>query len=87
MGNPVFAGRYELRRDKGACVEQVVFDPAVTSSGHLGFAEQFASFVDTILQDAPNVCSFEDALQVHRTMSAIDQSLATGQIIDLSPSI
>lgn len=83
MGNPNHAGSYELRQQRGLRVADVVIDPHLTGVGHLGMREEFDNFVKTVLDGAPNVCSFEDALALHRQMEAIDQSLATGQVIEL----
>ncbi len=87
MGNPWYpegAGSYELRLDRGVRKSQVVFDGRLTSRGHLGWTEQFDTFVATVLDGAPNACSFDDALAVHRMMVAIDRSLATGEVINLN---
>ena len=83
MGNPDHAGSYELRCDGGVRVAQVVLDPHLTGRGHLGMQEEFNNFLNTILEGAPNVCPFEDALAIHRQMVAIDRSLATGEVIEL----
>lgn len=83
-GNPNYAGSYELRAQSGRLVSQMVFDPKKTSSGHLGFSEQWEFFLDTVLEGAPNVCSFEDARQVHRMMKAIDRALTSGEEETLS---
>lgn len=81
QGNPIDAGRYELRQDRGVRVSQVVFDPRLTSPGHLGFREEIDNFAATILDDATNVCPFADALAAHRQMVMLDQALATGRVI------
>ena len=80
-GNPIGAGHYELRTDGGVRVSEVRFDPQLTSSGHLGFAEQWDFFLDSILEGTPNVCPFEDALTVHRMMMALDKSLGSNEVI------
>jgi predicted dehydrogenase len=83
MGNPNHAGSFELRTNGGAQVAQVVIDPQLTGTGHLGMREELDHFVRTVLDDAPNACSCADALAIHRMMTAIDRSLATGQVITL----
>jgi len=87
MGNPWYpegAGSYDLRTDGGLRKSQVVFDGGLTSRGHLGFGEQFANFVAAVMDNGPNVCTVVDAIAIHRQMTAVDQSLATGRIIDLA---
>jgi predicted dehydrogenase len=86
QGNPWLpegAGSYELRRDCGIRKSQVVFDGKLTSTGHLGFKEQFSAFVATVCHGAPNACPIADAVALHRQMVALDQSLATAQVITL----
>lgn len=86
MGNPwlpLGAGSFELRTQGGMVVSNSVFDPAFTSPGHLGFAEEMVAFADTVLEGKPNVCSYDDALALHRQMVAIDRAFATGQVISL----
>lgn len=80
---PEGAGSYELRTDRGARKGRIVFDGQLCSRGHLGFAEQFDRFVRTVLDGAPNVCPFEDALVTHRLLEAIDRSLASGEVVEL----
>jgi predicted dehydrogenase len=80
-GNPIGAGHYELRTHGGICVSDVRFDPALTSVGHLGFAEQWEFFLDSVFEGAPLVCSLDDGVRVHRMMRAIDRSLGTGEVI------
>ncbi len=53
------------------------------SPGHLGFREQHTAFMDSILNGAEVQVTAEDGLQVTRILEAIDQSLATGQVVDL----
>ena len=89
MGNPWLpekAGSYELRTDRGRKKAHVVFDGALCSTGHLGFKEQFAAFVDGIIEGGPNPCPFEDALATQRLLHAIDRSLATGAVVEVRPS-
>lgn len=88
MGNPYYphgAGSFELRTARGARVDQVAFDGQLCSRGHLGFAEQLDHFVRTVLDGAPNVCDFAAALHVHEQMRAIDQALASGQVVNVTP--
>jgi predicted dehydrogenase len=85
-GNPWLpegAGSFELRTDRGVMKAQCVFDAKLTSPGHLGFTEEMERFARTVLDGAPNVCCFEDALALHRQMMAIDQALATGEVVTL----
>ncbi len=86
MGDPWYpegAGSYDLRMDKGLYKCRIVFDGKLTSPGHLGFKEQLDNFVNTVLHGSANICSFEDALAVHRQMKSIDQSLSSGQVITI----
>ena len=86
MGNPWLpegAGSYELRQDGGIRKGQVVFDGKLTSTGHLGFREQFDNFVAAVLEGAPNVCPVEDAIAIHQQMVALDRSLATGDTVTM----
>jgi predicted dehydrogenase len=85
-GNPWLpegAGSFELRTDRGVMKAQCVFDAKLTSPGHLGFTEEMERFARTVLDGAPNVCCFEDALALHKQMMAIDQALATGEVVTL----
>ncbi len=86
VGNPWLpegAGSYELRLDNGLRHGTISFDGTMTSRGHLGFREQLAAFVATVLDGAPNACDIDDAIAIHRQMVAIDRSLATGRVIDI----
>lgn len=86
-GNPISAGRFELRRDRGLEVSRVEFDPALTSAGHLGFAEQWDAFAASIREGAANVCPIDDALAIHTMMRAIDQSLSSGQVVQIENAL
>lgn len=84
LGDPFYpdgAGSYELRTHRGARVGQLYFDSTLTSPGHIGFVEQLQRFVATILDDAPNVCSFEDGYDTLRTLMMLDRALASGQTV------
>lgn len=83
MGNPNHAGSFELRTNGGVQVAQVVIDRCLTGTGHLGMREELDNFVRTALDGAPNACSYDDALAIHRMMTAIDRSLATGHVVTL----
>lgn len=87
MGNPWLpegAGSFELRREGGVYRSQVVFDGKLTSTGHLGFREQFDNFVAAILDGGPNRCPIGDAIALHRQMVALDRALATGEVVTLA---
>ena len=86
MGTPWLpekAGSYELRTHGGLRKGTLAFDGELTSRGHLGFGEQFDSFVAACLAGGPNVCPFPDAYAVQRTMQAIDRSLTSGEVVTL----
>ena len=61
----------------------LAFDGELTSRGHLGFGEQFDSFVAACLAGGPNVCPFPDAYATQRMMQAIDRSLTSGEVVTL----
>jgi len=85
-GNPWLpegAGSYELRTEGGLFKGQIVVDGGKTSCGHLGFSEQFDKFVNAVLRGGPNACTFDEASALHRLMVAIDNSLATGQVVEM----
>ena len=50
---------------------------------HLGFREQHEAFIDCILHGKEIYVSVEDGLRVTRILDAIDESLASGQVVTL----
>lgn len=87
MGDPYFpegAGSYKLYSGRGRIRRDVIMSGKFNSKGHLGFSEQFDNFVETVEGKRRNICSVEDALCIHRMMKAVDESISTGCIVELS---
>lgn len=61
--------------------EQITINGTMASCGHLGFREQHDAFLNSILQGAPVVCTVDDGYEVVLLNTAVDQSIATGNVI------
>ena len=51
--------------------------------GHLGFREQHDAFIDSIVNGADVYVPVDDGIRITKILDAIDESLATGQVVEL----
>ena len=51
--------------------------------GHLGFREQHDAFIDSIVNGADVYVPVDDGIRITKILDAIDESLATGQVVKL----
>ncbi len=79
---PYYAGSLKVHAHGGKYQTQIdIKGPA--SPKHLGFDEQHDSFISAILHGTEVVVTAEQGVQVNRILDAIDQSLATGNVVEL----
>ena len=78
---PEGAGSLDCHTENGLYREQITISGAMASRGHLGFREQHDAFLDSILQGAPVVCTVEDGYEVVVLNTAVDRSIATGEVV------
>lgn len=78
---PDGAGSIDLTSDGCLYQEKITISGKMTSTGHLGFAEQHRNFYASICDGKPVICMPADAMEIVYLNTAIDQSLATGKVI------
>ncbi len=79
--DPEHAGSLEVVTDGGLFRERIVVSGDMTSTGHLGFAEQHDAFLAAARGEGENVCDIESATRTQRLMAAFDLSLREGRIV------
>lgn len=78
---PEGAGSLECHTEGCLYREKISINGSMASRGHLGFAEQHDAFMNSILEGAKVVCSFDDAYEVLLMTLALDRSVSTGETV------